>query len=828
MSRLTIENIRRATDANGDSVSGAKRYIYEAGTTTSVSCFSDVALTVAQANPLTADSGGLFAETYLADGYYKVVIKDASDVILDEYDNVFIESAGASATSYSFNTVAEILADTILSYTAGSGLFVVAENDYVEAGGFRYIVRASGATTHIQTSNVTPVKLDQAPDGVGYHIDAFGAIGDGTTDDSTIATTFIEACRDDDVPGFGDYSKLYRLESLVSVTLADGASGVIDRVRLSGFRWLVANTTGGLRIGDGTTRQWVVELFDMEFEPALEASGYSFRIERSAGGLETDRHVRVDNVFIGVRDDNIRDRDFSNGYGITGCYSPLVSNLQLQSRGTSAGATKWSYVADFENTYRPQLTDCNHNIAGGEGSTYGYYCPGTTEEGFQLTKCVMNGADTGLYWVRTAAEPGMRITAGHFNSRVTNIYLDGVKAATFSEILMYTNLVEVGTDARDFHIVNADNISIVGMVGRTPGSGSDAKYHAYLDPRVGGICKHIHIGYSVMHADTNNTPPFYIAAGCENIEISLPMRASDFDNASYPDQLVTDNASADEVRVFSHEGPKSFQSGATRGPAWIIDRYSASPAAADEIGFLRLQGRNSTNNRIAYGEILAGIQDPTAGTERGYIDLDVQGAGSKVTGVRATSANNSGSTGLNIRVNVAGTPALYNVAMGPQIKDGGGDTMLVFDDAAGEAVSDLGKVFTGDTGTWTPVLADASSGGNEATFGTAQARYTKVGDVVFFSVSMNNINTIGLTAGNDIFIRGFPFTFATADIFVGSHVNCWMNGFTPASGDVIGFLPEPNQTYGRFRPWNSAAYENVSTLTSGSADIEINGFAFVD
>lgn len=158
------------------------------------------------------------------------------------------------------------------------------------------------------------------------------------------------------------------------------------------------------------------------------------------------------------------------------------------------------------------------------------------------------------------------------------------------------------------------------------------------------------------------------------------------------------------------------------------------------------------------------------------------------------------------------------------------------DGSVGEALA--GRVddfLTGDfvkvmaKGTWTPVVADAATAGNVATNGVETGRWTRFADVYFWHISLVNIDTTGMTAGNDLFLRGFPFTFATNQIFYGAPVGgLWTNGLTWASSAQVFFTGEPNTTYGRFRPLNSFAYENVSQITSGSSDIEIAGLSFID
>ena len=63
----------------------------------------------------------------------------------------------------------------------------------------------------------------------------------------------------------------------------------------------------------------------------------------------------------------------------------------------------------------------------------------------------------------------------------------------------------------------------------------------------------------------------------------------------------------------------------------------------------------------------------------------------------------------------------------------------------------------GHRGVWTPILSDASSGGNVATFNALKGTYTKVGSLCLLTCFMNNISNGSCTAGNALYIQGQPF-----------------------------------------------------------------------
>lgn len=82
---------------------------------------------------------------------------------------------------------------------------------------------------------------------------------------------------------------------------------------------------------------------------------------------------------------------------------------------------------------------------------------------------------------------------------------------------------------------------------------------------------------------------------------------------------------------------------------------------------------------------------------------------------------------------------------------------------SGTPITNGGLLDDYEAGTFTPVVADAASGGNVGTTAARSGAYTKVGRIVHFSLSLTNIDTTGMTAGNNLYIRGLPFVAISGD-----------------------------------------------------------------
>ena len=126
--------IFNVVDSVGAPISGAKAYFYLTGTTTLVNTYTTVGRTVANTNPVIADSAGRFPPIYLdPDITYRMQLKDASDILIADRDPIAgeggevvqVENIGALRLLTLATTATQLL--LAYNYVSGDG-----------GGAFRY------------------------------------------------------------------------------------------------------------------------------------------------------------------------------------------------------------------------------------------------------------------------------------------------------------------------------------------------------------------------------------------------------------------------------------------------------------------------------------------------------------------------------------------------------------------------------------------------------------------------------------------------------------------------------------------------------------------
>ena len=218
---------------------------------------------------------------------------------------------------------------------------------------------------------------------------------------------------------------------------------------------------------------------------------------------------------------------------------------------------------------------------------------------------------------------------------------------------------------------------------------------------------------------------------------------------AFTSQGIDDNATSTAMTL---DGSGNLLVGKTSSDATVsgCELRPAGRASFTATNDFPLQLRRYTSD----GDI---IQFRKEGTTLGSI-ASVGGAnlaiGTGDTGIRFVDSNDqiypyNMSTGAN-------RDALIDVGTsGARFKDlylSGG---VVFGDAGGSGNVTSNTLDDYEEGTFQPVIADNSSGGNTST--TGQGHYTKIGRVVVVNVDITNIDTTGLTAENPVYVQGLPF-----------------------------------------------------------------------
>ena len=185
-------------DNNGTPLAGGKIYTYAAGTTTPATTYTTPSGTIANSNPIIADSAGrLTNEIWLPQGQaFKFVLKDANDILLATYDNIPSNPQPAitnDASSISYE----------IGYLVTAGAFTVGQTYQIASIGstnFTLIGAASNTVGLLFTatgvgtgsgqayfSTTVAKKFNQT-----VSVKDFGALGNSTNDDTVAIQAAID------------------------------------------------------------------------------------------------------------------------------------------------------------------------------------------------------------------------------------------------------------------------------------------------------------------------------------------------------------------------------------------------------------------------------------------------------------------------------------------------------------------------------------------------------------------------------------------------------------------------------------------------------------
>ena len=239
-------------DNSGNVLTGGLLYSYLAGTTTPAVTYTSSSGITAQPNPIVLNAAGRVpdsGEIWLTDGIsYKFVLKDSNDVQIATYDNIvginsnFVNYTGQSEiqTATQGQTVFTLTTIQYLPATNNLSVFV---NGSKQVTGVNYQETSTTVVTFVDGLNVGDVvefntaestsTLVSSADDVSYiegstgsvyrtvtsklqesvSVEDFGAVGDGTTNDSAAFTAAFAASTSVYVP-----NGIYLIGSIVIVS----------------------------------------------------------------------------------------------------------------------------------------------------------------------------------------------------------------------------------------------------------------------------------------------------------------------------------------------------------------------------------------------------------------------------------------------------------------------------------------------------------------------------------------------------------------------------------------------------------------------------------
>ena len=247
---------------------------------------------------------------------------------------------------------------------------------------------------------------------------------------------------------------------------------------------------------------------------------------------------------------------------------------------------------------------------------------------------------------------------------------------------------------------------------------------------------------------------------------------------------------------------KTASAGTTAGAELRSDGYGVFTRSGAE----SIQARRLSTD----GGLVVFLKDTTAvgsiGTDSGYLhiannnDTGLRFAGTDIRPCTSTGANSDGNRDLG-----DANARFKDLYLSGGVYLGGAVAANLLDDY--------------EEGTWTPEIADATTGGNVGSATVSYANYTKVGNKVTIAAQLLNINTTGMTAGNILFVRGLPYSSAT-QIAYGACLPDNVTFQSTRTGMVV--QVSVADTWAIFQQYGSAITDtgiDVGDLNSGSADI---------
>jgi hypothetical protein len=500
---------------DGVPLTGGMLYSYLAGTSTPATTYTSSNGNIAHSNPIVLDSAGRVptGEIWLTDGInYKFVLKDANDVLIATYDNI----SGINSNFISFTNQQEIQTATAgqtvftlttMQYQPGTNslsVFVDGVNQYGPGAQYAFTetnitvitfvtglhVGASVKFTTSQQQGAGAVDASQVSynppfiDAVSTNVEAklsqyvsvmdFGAVGDGSTDDTVAIQSALDTQKSVFVPS-GEYvvSSTLRLTHDGQMFYGEGDGPSTVEPPETKIVWNGALGGTIISVGDnvaGCFQNCTIQnmMIDGNSLALVGVEGYQMGI--SAGGAWRNRYINLYIVGLtGVNSTGIffgtgPFPEFAHDAEITGCF---IQGAERGSVGSGA-------IYRFTNT---TFSTCKNAIVGNSGSAWTfngcvfsnsvqYDFNGTNIQVANFNGCWFEDSLLGIYIAATAHT--VNFSGCYLQTKTTNTtqLMDMGSAAgnfsikgCFTPVVTGSNLIKNVNATTDYD-VSTSNVSI--------------------------------------------------------------------------------------------------------------------------------------------------------------------------------------------------------------------------------------------------------------------------------------------------------------------------------------------------------------------------------
>lgn len=400
---------------NGAVAAGALLYVYDAGTTNLASIYTDNDLTIASANPVTADASGLLPFAWIGITEYKVKLTTSGGTLIDEQDNISgalntapFEAGDFAKPDQDMNaktgnyTVVSGDLGTIINCDCSGGAFDITLMSAITATNGRGVtIRHVGTTATVGIVTVSSQTITSPTTGVtttSFELTGYGEtvtlVSDGANWHVTVH-----------IPRF------LRLNSPGVIQIADRVSAAPSSS--PGSRYIVSaafstfeqediiedNGQGGfIEITPPTDCGWIAYVQDEDRYYVFIGSAWVLTALQNINNFTADTNPSSDNDFLATYDASASDHKKISPYYVPGA---LIAIIEDQKAQNTAGGT---FTSGADQTRVLNTLVYNRNSLASLASNQFTLPAGTWEIEWVAPAIRVDGHQSFLYSVTGTAE----------------------------------------------------------------------------------------------------------------------------------------------------------------------------------------------------------------------------------------------------------------------------------------------------------------------------------------------------------------------------------------------------------------------------------------